>query len=202
MDRKLYAGARLREIRTGLGLTQSAFAEKLGVSLSYINQMENNHRPISRTAVQGLAREFGVDIESFSLGEAEKLMAELTEALADPMFEERPGEAEIEIAATNAPRLAKAFILMQQALRQTAERLASWTKRWTGRARRRCCSPGRRSATSSTIATTISMSWTAPRSSSREPPPSWAAPRLEGLSMAPGAAWHPDDLLGRSASGL
>ena len=65
MERKLFAGARLREIRLGLGLTQTAFAERLGLSLSYLNQMENNHRPLARPAIQGLAREFGIDAASF-----------------------------------------------------------------------------------------------------------------------------------------
>ena len=43
---KLYAGVKLREARQKLGLTQRSFAEKLGVSLPYLNQMENNHRPL------------------------------------------------------------------------------------------------------------------------------------------------------------
>jgi DNA-binding transcriptional regulator YiaG len=34
--RKIYAGARLGEIRRGLGLTQTAFARELAVSLSYL----------------------------------------------------------------------------------------------------------------------------------------------------------------------
>ncbi len=42
---KLYAGVKLRETRAKLGLTQKLFAERLGVSLPYLNQMENNHRP-------------------------------------------------------------------------------------------------------------------------------------------------------------
>ena len=41
---KLYAGVKLRETRTRLGLTQKDFAAKLDVSLPYLNQMENNHR--------------------------------------------------------------------------------------------------------------------------------------------------------------
>ncbi len=40
---KLYAGAKLREMRTRLTLTQKEFATKLGVSLPYLNQMENNN---------------------------------------------------------------------------------------------------------------------------------------------------------------
>jgi len=59
---KLYAGVKLRELRSRLGLTQKAFAEKLGVSLPYLNQMENNNRPISTTVVVNLAQEFGFDV--------------------------------------------------------------------------------------------------------------------------------------------
>ena len=59
---KLYAGVKLREIRSRLGLTQKAFADKLGVSLPYLNQMENNHRPVSAAVVLALAQEFGLDV--------------------------------------------------------------------------------------------------------------------------------------------
>ena len=52
---KLYAGAKLRETRQKLGLTQKDFAGKLGVSLPYLNQMENNNRPVSTTVVLSLA---------------------------------------------------------------------------------------------------------------------------------------------------
>ncbi len=60
--RKIYAGARLGEIRRGLGLTQTGFARALGVSLSYLNQMERNNRPVSRGVVQGLAERFDIDV--------------------------------------------------------------------------------------------------------------------------------------------
>ena len=59
---KLYAGVKLRQIRSRLGLTQKIFADKLGVSLPYLNQMENNHRPVSAGVVLGLAQEFGLDV--------------------------------------------------------------------------------------------------------------------------------------------
>ena len=40
---KIYAGAKLRELRVRLSLTQKVFAQKLGVSLPYLNQMENKN---------------------------------------------------------------------------------------------------------------------------------------------------------------
>jgi transcriptional regulator with XRE-family HTH domain len=63
---KLYAGAKLRDLRQRLSLTQRDFAAKLGVSLPYLNQMENNNRPVSTTVVLALAQEFGFDVTEFS----------------------------------------------------------------------------------------------------------------------------------------
>jgi len=124
--RKIYAGARLGEIRRGLGLTQTGFARALGVSLSYLNQMENNHRPVSRDVVQGLAERFGIDVAVFSMDEGDRLMADLREALVDPVFHEAPhSRAELQILATNAPGLAHAFLALHRAYRQGQERLAS-----------------------------------------------------------------------------
>ena len=71
---KLYAGAKLRETRIQLGLTQKAFAAKLGVSLPYLNQMENNNRPVSTGVVLALAQEFGFDVTELSVGDAERIV--------------------------------------------------------------------------------------------------------------------------------
>ena len=76
-QKKLYAGAKLNEIRTKLGLTQKVFAAKLGVSLPYLNQMENNHRPVSTTVVLALAQEFGLDVTELSSGDTERLVTDM-----------------------------------------------------------------------------------------------------------------------------
>ncbi|MCG6901202.1 MAG: short-chain fatty acyl-CoA regulator family protein [Rhodobacter sp.] len=123
---KLYAGVKLREIRTGLGLTQKSFAEKLGVSLPYLNQMENNHRPVSAGVVLALAQEFGLDVTELRAGDAERMVIDMREALADPVFAETaPPLGDLRLAASNAPALARAFLGLHRAYRQTHERLAS-----------------------------------------------------------------------------
>ena len=123
---KLYAGAKLRETRTRLGLTQKAFAAKLGVSLPYLNQMENNHRPVSAAVVLALAGEFGLDVTELSAGDAERLVSDMREALADPVFADTaPPLADLRLAASNAPMLARAFLALHRAYRQNDERLAS-----------------------------------------------------------------------------
>ncbi len=123
---KLYAGVKLREIRSRLGLTQKAFSAKLGVSLPYLNQMENNNRPVSTSVVLALAQEFGLDVTELSTGDVERVVTDMREALADPVFADiTPSVADLRLAASNAPALARAFLDLHRAYRQSHDRLAS-----------------------------------------------------------------------------
>ncbi len=56
------------------------------VSLPYLNQMENNNRPVSTTVVLALAQEFGLDVTELSTGDSERLVSDMREAMADPVF--------------------------------------------------------------------------------------------------------------------
>lgn len=123
---KLYAGVKLRELRQRLGMTQKDFAAKLSVSLPYLNQMENNNRPVSSTVLLGLVQEFGFDVTELSSGDGERMVSDMREALADPVFADtQPPLADLRLAASNAPTLARAFLELHRAYRQTHERLAS-----------------------------------------------------------------------------
>ena len=53
--RKLFIGGKIRAIRTEAELTQAAFAAKLGISTSYLNQIENNQRHVSASVLLALA---------------------------------------------------------------------------------------------------------------------------------------------------
>ncbi len=123
---KLYAGAKLRELRGRLGLTQKDFATKLGVSLPYLNQMENNNRPVSSGVMLGLVQEFGFDVTELSSRDTERLVSDMREALADPVFAgAAPPLPDLRLTASNASSLARAFLELHSAYRQTHERLAS-----------------------------------------------------------------------------
>ncbi|MCB1368574.1 MAG: helix-turn-helix domain-containing protein, partial [Rhodobacteraceae bacterium] len=123
---KLYAGAKLRELRGRLALTQKDFAARLGVSLPYLNQMENNNRPVSSTVMLGLVQQFGFDISELGSGDTERLVSDMREALADPVFTDAsPPLPDLRLTASNAPALARAFLDLHRAYRQTHERLAS-----------------------------------------------------------------------------
>ena len=123
---KLYAGAKLREMRSRMALSQKAFAEKLGISLPYLNQMEHNHRPVSAGVVLRLAQEFGFDVTELTKGDTERLHSDLREALSDPVFTSGvPAQADLRLVASNAPAVARALLDLHRAYRQAHERLAS-----------------------------------------------------------------------------
>lgn len=121
---KLYAGVKLREIRTREGLTQAQYAAALGVSLSYLNQMENNHRPVPARVVLALAAAFGTDVTELAAGSTERTVADMREALADPVFGAAPPLGDLQLVAANAPNFARAFLTLHRAHRESHERLA------------------------------------------------------------------------------
>ena len=122
--RKLFIGPRLREIRESLVLTQAGFASALGLSTSYLNQLENNHRHASAAVLLALAERFSVDIATLSDHEGDRLLADLAEALADPLFAGlAPGARELQHVAQNAPTLARAFLLAHQTHRRQSDQL-------------------------------------------------------------------------------
>ncbi|AGT07813.1 helix-turn-helix domain-containing protein [Paracoccus aminophilus] len=122
---KIYAGAALRETRQRARLTQRAFADRLGVSLPYLSQMENNHRPVSAGVLLKLAAEFSLDLGAMAVGDADRMVVDLAEALADPVFDAPPGMIDLRLAATNAPAFARAFLQLYRAHRDGQERLAA-----------------------------------------------------------------------------
>ena len=124
---KLFIGRKVRDLRLASNTTQSQFAERIGISTSYLNQIENNQRPVSAAVLLALADKFRLDISELSVGENDRLLSALSEALTDPLFETySPSLQELKLVAQNAPGLAHALIACHQAYRRNSERLASF----------------------------------------------------------------------------
>lgn len=85
-DRKLFAGHAVRRLRRGLGLTQAAMAESLGVSASYLNLVERNQRPLSATLMLALAESFDFDPRALAAAEPGGGEEAMRRRLADPLF--------------------------------------------------------------------------------------------------------------------
>lgn len=123
-DRKIFAGARVRAARTKVGLTQRELARRLEISVSYLNQIENNQRPLTASLMLTLAENFGLDLTELTSEGADRVLADLREAMADPLFgEAAPGLIELKSVAASAPDTARAMLRLYEAYRKANERL-------------------------------------------------------------------------------
>lgn len=128
---KLFIGRKVREIRQAGHATQAQFADKIGISTSYLNQIENNQRPVSASVLLALAEKFSIDITELSSGQNDRLLSALSEALSDPLFETySPSLQELKLVTQNAPGLAHALITCHQAYRRNSEQLVSYDDRF------------------------------------------------------------------------
>lgn len=111
-------GAKVRALRRREGLNQVKLADKLGISPSYLNLIENNRRPLPANLLIRLAQLFNVDVHSFATDEDTRLVADLTEAFADPMFDERDlTSVDVREMAAASPVASRAVLSLYRAYR-------------------------------------------------------------------------------------
>ncbi|EAS49707.1 possible transcriptional regulator [Aurantimonas manganoxydans SI85-9A1] len=123
-ENKIFAGPRIRRIRNGLGLTQTAMAEELGISPSYLNLIERNQRPLTVQLILKLSQTYDVDIGDLR-GEQQGSVAELRGVFSDPLLAgELPGEQELLEIAEAAPNAAAGVIKLYRAYREQHGRLS------------------------------------------------------------------------------
>lgn len=91
-EQKIFAGPRIRRIRNQKGLTQTAMAEGLGISPSYLNLIERNQRPLTVQLILKLASVYKVEPDELQ-GEARGSISALREVFTDPLLAgELPGD--------------------------------------------------------------------------------------------------------------
>ena len=74
--KKAFMGLRLKRLREEQRLTQAALAQRLGISLSYLNQLENNQRPLTVQVLLALNTAFGLDLQVFSEDDEARLISD------------------------------------------------------------------------------------------------------------------------------
>lgn len=122
-ENKIFAGARVRRIRNGLSLTQTAMAEALGISPSYLNLIERNQRPLTVQLLLKLSSVYKVDLDELQ-GEATGSVTQLREVFADPLLSgELPGDQELIEVAEAAPNAAMGVLKLYRAYREQSLRL-------------------------------------------------------------------------------
>jgi predicted transcriptional regulator/DNA-binding XRE family transcriptional regulator len=115
-------GSKIRELRRKNGLTQAALAQRLAVSPSYLNLIENERRPLPASLLLRLVELFRVDLAAFRGDEEAKLELSLIEALADPVFElDEVDTQQVRRLAAQTPELARGMLALYRAFRAARE---------------------------------------------------------------------------------
>lgn len=112
---KTFAGARLRRLREEQGLTQVALARVLGLSTSYVNQLENDQRPITVPVLLTLTERFDLPSQYFAPESDARLISDLREVLA-----EAPATAaQVEELVARMPAIGQTLVNLHRRLHDT-----------------------------------------------------------------------------------
>ena len=132
--RKSMLGHKVRRYRLSQGLSQVEMANEIGISASYLNLIEHNHRPVTVSLLFKLGQVFDIDLKAFAEDEDARLAAELSEVFSDQLFENQGiSQREILELVGAAPAAAQATASLYQAYRLLWERMQDLTHTDGGR---------------------------------------------------------------------
>lgn len=122
--KRIFAGGQLRSLRTKSGLDQAIMAQKLGVSISYLSQLENDKRPLTSNILAALGRNFPYDIDNLDADDDDIRFEAMRKVFDDPIFGEMPNDASaIANFVETQPIIADYFIKLHEAYRNSEDRL-------------------------------------------------------------------------------
>ena len=142
-NRKTFLGGKLRRFREELALTQAAMATSLEISPSYLNQIENDQRPLTVQVLLKLSATYNIDLQAFSEGADERLASEALNCLDDPLFNISKGASsnsggesvdirDLREAVSSSPAFAKHFLTLYRAYSQTKHNYADLAQEIAG----------------------------------------------------------------------
>ena len=127
---KTFMGVRLRSLRAERGMTQAALAQALGLSPSYLNQIEQDQRPLTVPVLLRIHKVLGVDIQQFSEDEQARLLSQLRDAMAAAAQPDGPVPLpELREVAAKMPHLAQALLAMHRRHQADVERIEALSAR-------------------------------------------------------------------------
>jgi len=125
---KTFVGSRVRQLRTERGFSQAALAQMLGISPSYLNQIEHDVRPLTVPVLLRITEVFGVDATFFSTEDDTRLIAELREVTMDRDVDVDVDLAEVADMVNTHPALARAMVNLHRRYRMATTQLAALTE--------------------------------------------------------------------------
>jgi len=126
---KMFSGARLRRLRIERGLTQAALAQALDLSTSYVNQLENDQRPITVPVLLALTERFDLSAQYFSSDTDARLVADLSDVFTEAAAERAVSRAQIEEFVARMPEIGRSLVAVHRRLRDATEELEGYRSR-------------------------------------------------------------------------
>lgn len=123
----MYAGARLRTLREQRGLSQTAMAKLLGLSVSYINQLENDQRPLTVQVLLKLNATFDLDMGFFTAGTDARLLADLHDVFVEDPDTASISNAELEDLVARVPAAAHLLVSLHRRLTSTTQQIEQFS---------------------------------------------------------------------------
>lgn len=125
---RLPTGRRIRDGRKERHLTQSALAEIVGISPSYLNLIEHDKRPIGGALLARIANALGVDVSHLSGSGDAQLSHEIAEVARSRLL---PGidESEALSMVARQPEWARALLALHRKYQGAAEMLLAFSDR-------------------------------------------------------------------------
>ena len=109
-------------MRETLGLTQLEAAKRLGLSPSYFNLIEHDHRPLTAKLTLRLREVFDASMEDFSPATTDRVTSAVAEVLADPLFAAREiGQSEIRDGVGASIQMGHALLDLYRAYREARD---------------------------------------------------------------------------------
>ena len=128
---KTFSGARLRRLRHERGLTQAALAQALELSTSYVNQLENDQRPITVPVLIALTERFDLAPQYFSSDTDARLVADLSDVFTETAAEHAVSRTQIEEFVARMPEIGRSLVAVHRRLRDATEELEGYRSRAT-----------------------------------------------------------------------
>lgn len=110
-------GFKIRQQRQRTGITQRALAERVGISVSYMNLIENNKRNIGGRLLRRIADELQLPVGLFDGAADRRLVHDLTDLSSEPLLEELglTPQTAADLAGQH-PRWARALVTLHRSL--------------------------------------------------------------------------------------
>jgi predicted transcriptional regulator/transcriptional regulator with XRE-family HTH domain len=122
----MFSGARLRRLRNERGLSQAALARTLNLSTSYVNQLENDQRPITVPVLLALTERFDLPANYFSTDSDARLVADLSDVFTATATNDSVSAGQIEDLVARMPEVGRNLVAVYRRLRDATEELEAY----------------------------------------------------------------------------